>query len=385
MKTIPRWLALLLLLASPLLALASEQPEATLKVTGRKVEVQVRHADGRPASRARIRLLYGRQLTVVAASTDDEGRWSGTLERTGAYELVAETGPGEADVVRVAFAALDAEEEAQNFQPVPAVSGAGCILAAVVLVLVRKRGTRASPRLGWKAASAALVLLLAGGALLGWAARPRGQAAGVDEPDVARAAREYLNISDVKPLSGPLERLLADPAGMRVPTQAHPLLGTPAPDFELTDHRGKTWRLQEQLSRGPVVLVFYYGYHCNHCVGQLFALHDDTEKFREMGAQVVAISADPPELTRQRFRQYGEFSFPVLTDPGNRIAQAFGVCKPASGNVPEDLEHGTFVIGREGRVHWTQHGSEPFTGNLTLLFELARLEGRLPFEGRRER
>ena len=50
-----------------------------------------------------------------------------------------------------------------------------------------------------------------------------------------------------------------------------------------------------------MVLVFYYGYHCNHCVGQLFALHDDISKFRELGAEVVAVSADPPEWTRERW------------------------------------------------------------------------------------
>ena len=46
------------------------------------------------------------------------------------------------------------------------------------------------------------------------------------------------------------------------------------------------------------MLVFYYGYHCNHCVKQLFGLHDDIERFRALGATVVAVSADLPETTR---------------------------------------------------------------------------------------
>jgi thioredoxin-dependent peroxiredoxin len=164
----------------------------------------------------------------------------------------------------------------------------------------------------------------------------------------------------------------------RVKTHPHPLLGQPAPDFELTDHEQKIWRLRERLDKGPVVLVFYYGYHCNHCVGQLFAVHADIAIFREMGAEVLAVSADPPEWTRARFKQYGEFAFPVLSDPGNKVAQLYGVFQPASGKTPEDLQHGTFVIGRDGIVHWTQYGYEPFTGNATLLYELARLEQRLP-------
>jgi peroxiredoxin len=30
-------------------------------------------------------------------------------------------------------------------------------------------------------------------------------------------------------------------------------------DFELPDNEGKTWRLADQLARGPVLLVFYRG------------------------------------------------------------------------------------------------------------------------------
>jgi len=30
-------------------------------------------------------------------------------------------------------------------------------------------------------------------------------------------------------------------------------------DFKLTDHEGKPWRLDDDLARGPVLLVFYRG------------------------------------------------------------------------------------------------------------------------------
>jgi peroxiredoxin len=225
-------------------------------------------------------------------------------------------------------------------------------------------------------------LLTAGVGLLGWSAWQRwletSTPAAPADPDVAGAARAYLRDKEVKPLSEPLERLLSEAASKRVETQSHPLLGQPAPDFELSDSRQKSCRFRERLARGPVVLVFYYGYYCNHCVAQLFALHDDLAKFRELGAEVLAVSADPPELTRLRFRQYGDFAFPVLSDPGNKVARVYGVFKPAAGERDEDQQHGTFVIGRDGRVAWAHTGYAPFTGNPTLLYELARLEGRLP-------
>jgi peroxiredoxin len=158
-----------------------------------------------------------------------------------------------------------------------------------------------------------------------------------------------------------------------------PFLARPhGPPFDLADHREQHYQLDRLLAKGPVVLVFYYGYYCNHCVGQLFALSDDIQKFRELGAEVVAVSADPPKQTRERFRQYGEFAFPILSDPGNKVCREYGVFQPAREGREEILQHGTFVLGRDGIVAWAQCGDEPFTGNKTLLYELARLEGRLP-------
>jgi thioredoxin-dependent peroxiredoxin len=195
--------------------------------------------------------------------------------------------------------------------------------------------------------------------------------------NLAVAAGEDLERRNFRPLSRPLEELLADPNYKPVPTQAHPLLGKPAPDFTLSDAYKKDWSLTLRLKKGPVVLVFYYGYYCNHCVSQLFALHKDADKFHELGAEVVAISADTPELTRERFKEYGAFAFPVLCDPGHKVARKFGTIR---GSVEGEGEpsHGTFIISRSGRVVWANRGGEPFTENLTLLLELARCEKRQP-------
>src|SRR5271155_3517801 len=51
-----------------------------------------------------------------------------------------------------------------------------------------------------------------------------------------------------------------------IPTHNHSLLGRPAPDFELADLEGKVWSLKKSFGCAPVVLIFYYGFHCDHCV-----------------------------------------------------------------------------------------------------------------------
>ena len=167
-------------------------------------------------------------------------------------------------------------------------------------------------------------------------------------------------------------------ASFRVETQSHPLVDHAAPDFTLDDHRGQPWTLHRQLNQGPVVLVFYLGYYCNACVHHLFELNADLDRFRSLGAEVVAISADASELTRVQFERYGAFSFPVLSDPDHAVARSFGVFQTATVTEPEALLHGTFLIVRNRRVHWSQCGDTPFRNSKALLYELARLEDKLP-------
>lgn len=191
--------------------------------------------------------------------------------------------------------------------------------------------------------------------------------------DLAAEAQADLEKRKFKKLSGPLEALVTDPAYKPIPTQSHPLLGKKVPEFDLQDTAGKTWSISKELNQGPVVVVFYYGYHCSHCVSQLFGLTKDIEKFRELGVQVVAMSPDPGSLTLERYKKYGPFDFPVLSDPDNKVAEKFGcyVPSPKAGE-DGDLSHGTFLVARDGTVLWANMGPEPFTENRTLLVNLFR-------------
>ena len=116
------------------------------------------------------------------------------------------------------------------------------------------------------------------------------------------------------------------------------------------------------------VLIFYYGYHCVGCVRQLCEVNRDLPLFDEVGRAVVAMSADPPELTRERFQQNGPFGFPVLSDPENKVAQAYRVFKA------DNLRHGIFVIDRDGTVRWVNVGDAPFRRNSALLCQLSKLD-----------
>jgi len=192
-------------------------------------------------------------------------------------------------------------------------------------------------------------------------------------PSVAAQAELLLRESKPAPLSQSLEQLLEDARNYSTPSKAHPLLGKPAPAILGKDVFGHEWSLTESLKNGPIIVVFYLGYHCNHCVSQLFDMNEDYTYFRELGANVVALSPDAATTTAARYKEFRPFGFPVLHDAGNKIAQSYGVFIPAAKGKPEELLHGTFVIDQSGLVRWATFGEQPFSDNRTLLGEVAKI------------
>jgi peroxiredoxin len=197
-----------------------------------------------------------------------------------------------------------------------------------------------------------------------------GHTRGIVQVDLMRRIMADRSRSSA-PDSGP-----AAPAGHRVPTQAHPLLGRPAPALVLEDAGGTTRDLREQLADGPVVVVFYLGASCMACVSHLVELDAALPRFRERGAAVWAVSADRPEVSRRRAGRFGGFEIPLLSDPDHATATAFGAWKPIPGGEKDDGEalHGTFLIDRDGSIRWAYLGDRPFADIEALLAELDRLE-----------
>lgn len=188
-------------------------------------------------------------------------------------------------------------------------------------------------------------------------------------------AQAYLAKAGSRKLSEGLASILNDHTFSPAATQRHPLLNCQAPDFELRDVNGQTQTLSSIRGEGPAIVVFYYGYGCSHCVAQLFGLDQDRRHFEELGVPIIAISSDMPEHTREKYQEYGRFTFPVMSDPDNAVAQKYGTFSPATPSQPERQVHGTFMISPEGTVEWVNTGNEPFIDNKTLLLRMAEVIG----------
>jgi peroxiredoxin len=152
--------------------------------------------------------------------------------------------------------------------------------------------------------------------------------------NLAKDAVAFVREEKETPLAEPLAKILSDRDYQTCPTQPHPLLGEMAEDFTLLDESHHAVNLHECSRQGPVVLVFYYGYSCSHCVAQLFGIEEDLALFQGLGVRVLAVSSDPPETTSERYREYGRFSFSLLSDADNSVAFAYGVYRPGPGITP---------------------------------------------------
>ena len=101
-------------------------------------------------------------------------------------------------------------------------------------------------------------------------------------------------------------------------------VGAQAPEFALKDSNGKLVRSRDLLALGPLVIKFFRGRWCPYCVTELETWRDLYGKLREHGALLVAIG---PQTERQSDFMVGQHGlpFPVLSDPGNAVAEKFGL------------------------------------------------------------
>ncbi len=147
------------------------------------------------------------------------------------------------------------------------------------------------------------------------------------------------------------------------PSRAH--------DFTLKTKEGKSLSLSQYQGK-PVILIFYLGYGCSHCLEQLNAFKPETEAFRKLGVELVGISTDTVAGLKETFD--GEFlakgfPFPLAADPELKIFKQYR-CYDDFEKMPL---HGTFLVDSEGKVRWQDISFEPFTKTDFLLKEAQRL------------
>ena len=103
---------------------------------------------------------------------------------------------------------------------------------------------------------------------------------------------------------------------------ASPAIGSPAPDFELTNLTGDHIRLSEL--RGTVVLINFWATWCGPCRLEMPAIQERYERYRPELA-VLAVDFDEPADEVKKFVEELGLTFEVLLDPGAKVQDLYRV------------------------------------------------------------
>ena len=144
---------------------------------------------------------------------------------------------------------------------------------------------------------------------------------------------------------------------------------SPAPSWTLVNAASEKKSLSDYKGK-PVIVVFYLGYGCLHCVEQLQEFAPVMDKFTEAGIEMVAISSDDQEGLITGLKNFeGEMPIPLLANPDLSMFKEYR-CFDDFENQPL---HGTFIIDANGMVRWQDISYEPFMNHEFLLKESTRL------------
>ncbi len=173
-------------------------------------------------------------------------------------------------------------------------------------------------------------------------------------------------------------RIPAEPSSDLGERPAHDSLGPfqwspqAAKGFSLSDSNGKITSLSDFKGK-PVLVIFFLGRGCTHCMEQLNAFAPLTEAYADAGIDIVAISTDSIDGLAQTFQgtEGGDnpFPFALLSDESHDTFKAYRAF--------DDFEkmdlHGTFLIDGSQQIRWHDINFEPFMHPQWLLEEAIRI------------
>ncbi|MDJ0351314.1 thioredoxin-dependent thiol peroxidase [Pseudarthrobacter sp. PH31-O2] len=131
--------------------------------------------------------------------------------------------------------------------------------------------------------------------------------------------------------------------------------GDPAPNFTLTNSAGVDVSLADFRGRSTVV-YFYPAAATPGCTKQACDFRDSLASLQQAGYEVVGISPDPVAKLAT-FAAAEGLSFPLLSDPGHSVAEAYAAWgeKKNYGKTYQGLIRSTVVIDPDGKVILAQY------------------------------
>jgi peroxiredoxin len=144
-----------------------------------------------------------------------------------------------------------------------------------------------------------------------------------------------------------------------------------APSWSLPQPDGTPIALEHYRGK-PVLVLFYLGSGCLHCVEQLHKFSPLVNDFSREGISIVAISSESLNSLKHSLttlKANETINFPLASDANRTVFRAYRAYDDFE-NMPL---HGAFLIDGAGLIRWHDIGYEPFMDANFVLNEARRL------------
>lgn len=144
-------------------------------------------------------------------------------------------------------------------------------------------------------------------------------------------------------------------------------VGDQAPDFTLAGSDGKTYSLSDYRGKKAVVLAWFPKAYTRGCTIECKSLAENGHLIRAYEVSYFMASVDALE-DNKGFAEATEADFPLLSDPGKAVAEAYGVLHELGY-----AKRHTFYIGKDGRILKVDRAVQPASSAEDMARTLAEL------------
>jgi peroxiredoxin Q/BCP len=124
-------------------------------------------------------------------------------------------------------------------------------------------------------------------------------------------------------------------------------VGDNVPNFTLHNQDGKLFNVRDYIGKKVLVIYFYPKDESMVCTKEACAFRDSFNEFTKAGAMVIGVNGGTVE-SHKEFQQHYKLPFTLLSDPGNKIYDMFGVQNKLFMSGRE-----TFIIDLKGKIVYT--------------------------------
>ncbi|MCK4854366.1 MAG: peroxiredoxin [Bacteroidales bacterium] len=157
--------------------------------------------------------------------------------------------------------------------------------------------------------------------------------------------------------------------------------GDKVPSFSAIDENGDAWELSDQHA-DYLVIYFYPAAFTGGCTKQACSYRDNDAAFKLLNAQVIGVSGDEYE-NLQKFKEFHNLNFTLLSDVDGKIAELFGVPTREGNTIEKEVDgktlqltrgvttsRWTYVVDRNGKLVYKDEDVQAATDYEAVLKEI---------------